>query len=186
MRVVRYAELAEIPWSNGLGVTREIIRDSESAGSATFDWRISIARLDGDAPFSPLPGIDRSLMALGPDGISLVVGDGDPQYLALHEVLRFRGEDEVRPVGVTRPNYDLNLMTRRDMASGNLSLLTVTDEATVSAAAGETAVAVLLDGAVRVEIDRQQHSLQHLDAVVATADDMRLSGTAVIALIRVR
>lgn len=106
MRIVRYAEAAEFPWSNGLGVTREIARSSESSDSAPFVWRISIARVDGDAPFSPLPGIDRSLMALGPDGVTLVVGDGDPQQLALHEVLHFRGEDEVRPIGVTTPNYD--------------------------------------------------------------------------------
>jgi len=138
MRVVRYAELAEIRWSNGLGATREVARNSEDSDSALFRWRISIARIDGDAPFSPLPGLDRSLMALGKDGVTLVVGDADPRHLALHEVVRFNGEDDVRPVGVTSPSLDLNLMTRRGAASGTMSLFTVGREATLPATQSET------------------------------------------------
>jgi environmental stress-induced protein Ves len=187
MRIVRYAELPEIPWSNGLGVTREIARSSEKLDSAAYDWRISIARIDGDAPFSRLPGIDRSLMALGNDGVTLVVGDGDPQHLALHEILRFDGEDDVRPVGVAAPNFDLNLMTRRDTASGYLSRVTVTGETTVGTPAGETSAAVLLDGELTVKIDRYRRCrLQLFDAVIATGGDMLLWGTAVIALVQVR
>lgn len=187
MEVVRYAELAEIPWSNGLGVTREVARKDEGSGSAAFLWRISIARIDGDAPFSALPGVDRSLMALGKDGVTLVVGNTDPRHLALHEIVLFKGEDDVRPVGITRPSLDLNLMTRRDMASGTMSLCTVTHEATLSVRPGDAAAAILLDGELTVDIDRQQQRrLQHLDAVIASGEDMLLRGAATIALLRVR
>lgn len=186
VEVVRYAELAEVPWSNGLGVTREVARNDDGSGNAAFLWRISIARIDGDAPFSALPGVDRSLMALGKDGFTLVVGDADPRHLALHEIVRFKGEDDVRPVGITGPSLDLNLMTRRDKASGTMALCTVTREATLRVRQGDTAAAILLDGALTVEIGRhQQRLLQPFDAAIATGEHMLLRGTATIALIRV-
>lgn len=186
MEIIRYAELAEIPWSNGLGVTREVARNDGGPGSAAFVWRISIARIDGNAPFSALPGVDRSLMALGEDGVTLVVGNADPRHLALHEIIRFKGEDDVRPVGITGPSLDLNLMTRRDLASGTMSLCTVTRETALSIPPGETAAAVLLDGALTAEADHHcQHQLQHLDAVIGAGEQLLLRGTATIVLLRV-
>ena len=56
--VVRFTELAVVPWRNGGGVTREILA-SGGSGSDGFDWRISIADVSEPGPFSAFPGFDR-------------------------------------------------------------------------------------------------------------------------------
>ena len=47
-----------VPWKNGGGVTRELLRLPAGSGD---DWtlRISVADIAADGPFSPFPGITR-------------------------------------------------------------------------------------------------------------------------------
>jgi hypothetical protein len=52
-------------WSNGLGWTREIAR---SPAVGDFDWRVSIAEVDRDAPFSVFPGVEREIVLLSATG----------------------------------------------------------------------------------------------------------------------
>src|SRR5690606_14777098 len=49
-------------WRNERGWTREIYRHPE--GSGDWEWRVSIAEVDQDAPFSTFPGCDRELVLL--------------------------------------------------------------------------------------------------------------------------
>src|SRR5450830_954266 len=85
--------LADIPaqlWRNGAGLTRPIASGLASiAGRATtrvpagtvphldaFDWRISLADIKGDGPFSAFPGIDRCAVLLGDSGITGITLSG--------------------------------------------------------------------------------------------------------------
>jgi environmental stress-induced protein Ves len=47
-----------MPWKNGGGETTEIAVFPDGAGLSDFDWRVSMARVDGDGPFSSFPGIE--------------------------------------------------------------------------------------------------------------------------------
>ncbi|MBM7325185.1 HutD family protein, partial [Agrobacterium sp. S2] len=49
-----------MPWKNGGGVTTEIIVHPAKASMADFDWRISMANVAQDGPFSIFPGVDRT------------------------------------------------------------------------------------------------------------------------------
>ena len=51
-----------MPWKNGGGTTAEIAAFPDGAGFNAFDWRISLAEVASDGPFSAFPGIDRTLM----------------------------------------------------------------------------------------------------------------------------
>ena len=53
-----------MPWKNGLGVTTEILIEPSDATIGNFDWRLSMARIDADGPFSSFPNIDRLLLVL--------------------------------------------------------------------------------------------------------------------------
>ncbi|MFI1585371.1 HutD family protein [Embleya sp. NPDC020630] len=68
------------PWRNGGGDTREIACEG-SAGpggdSADFGWRASIATIAADGPFSPFPGVDRTITLLAGDGVHLIADGGD-------------------------------------------------------------------------------------------------------------
>ncbi len=57
-----YATLPVTPWKNGAGATREII--AVPSVDAPFLWRASIATLQADGPFSPFPGVDRTIVLL--------------------------------------------------------------------------------------------------------------------------
>ena len=47
----------------------------EGASLDTFDWRISMARVASDGPFSEFPGIDRTLAVVEGSGMVLTIGD---------------------------------------------------------------------------------------------------------------
>src|SRR6202035_3919738 len=48
------ADYIAMPWRNGAGITHEIAR--EPAHGALFSWRLSLASLQVNGPFSPYPG----------------------------------------------------------------------------------------------------------------------------------
>ena len=103
---------------NGAGWTSEIARWPE--GDA-WDWRLSIAEVDEDAPFSALPGVERALVLLGGNGMRLRFDNGRCQEVAPpHGCLRFAGEGGVVGELVDGPTRDFNLMWRREACDAQL------------------------------------------------------------------
>jgi environmental stress-induced protein Ves len=49
-----------VAWLNGGGLTRELARGPVSSAQAEFGWRLSLADIERDGPFSSMPGCDRS------------------------------------------------------------------------------------------------------------------------------
>jgi len=98
-------------WKNGAGWTREIARWPETGD---WDWRLSIAEIEQDAPFSSFDGIERELVLLSGHGVRLRFDDGRcVQLEPPHGRLRFAGEDVVQGELVDGPTQDFNLMWRR-------------------------------------------------------------------------
>jgi environmental stress-induced protein Ves len=118
IEVIPANEYRRVRWRNGLGWTREIVRVPD--GDA-FDWRLSIAEIERDAPFSAFPGVDRELVLLSGNGLRLRFGDGRVQELPPpHGNARFAGEDAVTGELIDGPTTDFNLMWRRDAVAGAL------------------------------------------------------------------
>ena len=106
-------------WRNGAGWTREIYA-ARDAG-APWRWRLSIAEIDADAPFSSFPGVDRELVLLSGNGLRLRFADGEvADLLPPHDSLRFAGEREVAGELLDGPTTDFNLMWRRDAVDARL------------------------------------------------------------------
>jgi environmental stress-induced protein Ves len=110
----------QMPWKNGLGVTTELARFPE--GDAPFDWRVSIAKVDRDGPFSPFPGIDRAFLVLEGEGIRLVRPSSTTQ-LRRFEPFSFPGDDETIGELLAGPIRDFNVMTRRTVAESRLTIV---------------------------------------------------------------
>ena len=109
--ILRARDYARMRWKNGAGWTSEILRvpDQES-----WDWRLSIAEIDADAPFSAFPGIDRELVLLSGNGVRLRFEDGAVHtLLPPHDKLRFAGERALVGELVDGMTRDFNLMWRR-------------------------------------------------------------------------
>jgi uncharacterized protein len=102
----------QVPWKNGQGVTSELAI-SEGHGLANFTWRISIARVDKDGPFSDFRGLHRTLVLLEGQGLELC-HDGKTVD-RLERPLDFASFDGgSRTVGtlISGPITDFNVMSR--------------------------------------------------------------------------
>ena len=117
-RVIAANEYRRERWKNGTGWTREIVRTPETGD---WDWRLSIAEIEQDGPFSVFPGIDRELVLIRGNGLRLRFSDGEVHELQPpHARLRFAGEREVRGELLEGPTHDFNLMWRRDAVAAEL------------------------------------------------------------------
>ncbi|MFC5397194.1 HutD family protein [Bosea vestrisii] len=114
MRIIRAADCLVMPWKNGGGTTTEIAVAPEGASLDDFDWRISMAHVGQDGPFSSFPGIDRTLSVLTGAGITLAFGDGERVRLDRSSApYAFAADRAVDGMLVDGPIDDLNVMSRR-------------------------------------------------------------------------
>ena len=107
-----------VPWRNGGGSTREVaIEPPDGSLAQGFTWRVSIAGVAADGPFSHLPGVDRTLWLLRGAGMALDV-DGEPIRLERPlQRLDFAGERAVSARLLGGPTEDLNVMVTRALTS---------------------------------------------------------------------
>lgn len=112
--ILRAATLPAVPWKNGGGVTTEIARHPPGNAASDFAWRVSLARIACDGPFSLYPGIDRTLAVVSGGGLSLeIAGIGSEHLTAASAPLAFAGELSVHGRLSAEPIDALNVMTRR-------------------------------------------------------------------------
>lgn len=111
-------------------MTREIVVRPGGAGLDGFAWRVSIADVSADGPFSVFEGIDRVLVILAGHGLELRGPDHqlmrrlDEQFVPF----KFRGEDRVTASLVAGPSADFNVMTRRGIADAEVRVVRTSDE----------------------------------------------------------
>ncbi|WP_414627933.1 HutD family protein [Methylobacterium ajmalii] len=103
-----------MPWKNGGGETVEVAVHPAVPGLDGFDWRVSMATVAADGPFSCFPGIDRTLAVLDGAGLDLSVeGQGAHRLMPATAPLAFPGDVPAFARLVGGPVTDLNVMTRR-------------------------------------------------------------------------
>jgi environmental stress-induced protein Ves len=113
--LIPFAGLAPVPWKNGGGSTTEIAVNPPEAGFDDFDWRISLATISGDGPFSVFPDVERTLALVDGHGITLDI-DGDERVVVCKDepVLAFSGDSIVEAKLNRGPTTDFNVMTRSE------------------------------------------------------------------------
>ncbi|MFE2887589.1 HutD family protein [Streptomyces sp. NPDC059272] len=113
IRVLPASTRTAVPWKNGGGVTREIAAWPEGAGMADFGWRVSLAEVAADGPFSAFPDVDRTLTVVEGAGMDLTV-DGERRLVdTRYEPRDFRGDVPTDCVLLDGPVVNLNVMWRR-------------------------------------------------------------------------
>lgn len=102
-----------MPWANGLGTTAVVARVPDTDHWA---WRLSIADVVADGPFSSLPGVDRWIAVSDGAGMVLTVDGVDTTLTAASDAFAFDGGASTSCRLLDGPVHDLNLMLRRGAA----------------------------------------------------------------------
>jgi uncharacterized protein len=111
IEVIRYAQIAPVPWKNGHGMTTQLAIHPPSATTDDFDWRISIAQITQTAPFSSFTGIERCLAVLR--GSLRLIRERESVTLSPDSPsLYFAGDAAAIGEPVNGPVFDLNVMYR--------------------------------------------------------------------------
>ena len=159
VRPLPAADRAAVAWKNGGGVTREIAGFPQGAGMDTFAWRVSLAEVAADGPFSAFPGVDRTLTMVEGDGMELTVGTVAALVNSLYEPRDFAGDvaTDCRLLG--GPVVNFNVMWRRDALAVPPSVAVVRGRLPLTAPA--LVVALTADGA-----ETAGHTLGRYDAAL--------------------
>ena len=90
-----------------------------------FDWRISVANIDKDGPFSAYPGLDRTIMLLSGNGVRLQARDGSFDHCMKQpfEPFRFSGDVALDSTLIDGATQDFNVMTMRHGWSAQVHII---------------------------------------------------------------
>jgi environmental stress-induced protein Ves len=122
MRILRREDYKVMPWKNGGGTTTEIAVFPPDAGlgGKAFEWRVSIADVVQDGPFSKFAGYDRHIMLLDGHGMRLEIEEADAINLQPFRPVSFSGDWTVTGILTGGPVRDFNLMVARQFGRGSL------------------------------------------------------------------
>ena len=169
IETIHPSDFNEIPWKNGKGTTLELaINDGGTLDD--FDWRLSIATVAQDGPFSNFSGITRNLILIEGAGIILdhdILGhDGGKvtdTLTALLSVARFNGGNMTKGTLINGPIKDFNVMAKA--SKHDLKLDTYTNMQTVTITPCGICFVYSLDS--DTHMDDQRISAGHLLKVTA-------------------
>ncbi len=152
-RLIRPAGRRVMPWKNGGGSTAEIAVEPMGGDLAQgFDWRLSIATVERDGPFSAFAGYDRTIMLI--EGAGMVLDFGGGRTTCIAERFRpfdFAGEDAVECRLLGGPIRDFNLMLRRASHAAETHVVELGDEPLALATDGGSMVIHCLEGAAALD-----------------------------------
>lgn len=123
-QIIRANDLVASPWKNGGGVTREI---ASVAKNGALHWRLSIADVEKDGPFSLFPGLARILTVIDGPGMDLYTSDGVLQADPLRP-LGFAGDVTVHGRLRSGPVRNFNLIYDPEHVTPSVTVLTTPQE----------------------------------------------------------
>lgn len=202
--LIRFAELRPERWRNGGGTTVEIARSGTTAdhgcggttptdgttstGGTTgpgWDWRLSVADVVKEGPFSPFAGCERVLTVIEGEFMLLTV-DGAEQGLQKYRPFRFDGGAETSAALPEGPIRDLNLITGPGYR-GHVVILELSKKRPHPVFGGQHAV--LLQGtavATPAPGEAEGTALERLDTVVGNdAAPPEVTGRGFLAVVSV-
>lgn len=168
--LIRWEDHELVPWKNGLGMTREVANAQGADG--VMLWRISLATVDRDGPFSDFSGYKRIIMMLSGDGMTLDFGSHGRAVMdkpfqpvifdgAWPTSARLHG-------GATR---DLNVVTAQESLRSQVAVLEVPQEPMAVTPGGHLTFLHVLAGTVSA-------GNGETDWEMACAETLRIEGEA--------
>jgi len=106
---IRLQDTPVSPWKNGGGTTQSLV-----CWPSPSDWvfRMSVARIDSDGPFSEFKGVDRWFAVLSGEGVVLQFPERRVEVGALDTAVQFSGDLPCQCSLTNGPTVDFNLMVQ--------------------------------------------------------------------------
>ena len=190
LKLLHANDYKRVRWKNDGGWTTEIAREPADPAS-DFVWRISIADIESDGPFSSFPGVARELMLLAGSGIELDIDDAPPFRLSERfQRVRFEGESRVECRLLAGATRDFNVMTQRDAVRAEVMGRPLVGSMVLFPEAGVVWLAHLVSGAAEARTDGEAARIEIGDTLridFASRDDGRvvIEGGGEIVLVKV-
>ena len=158
-------------WQNGGGITHQLGRQDDEQGLL---WRVSIAEVASDGPFSRFDNIDRIIMLLEGNGFSLHGVGAKPQLLDTALMpFSFAGETPIQCTLLNGPVRDFNLMTRRTVVQAQLQVLAIGGTQQTLALSTQTLLYVAT-GSVDAVLGTEHITLQAQQTLILSNESRRL------------
>ena len=160
-------------WKNGGGKTTEIAKRLDAEAGADFIWRLSIAEIKQNGPFSVFPRIDRTLMLISGEGIELTFGDDGITHRIddLYSCLTFDGGLPAICKLIDGETTDFNIMTRQGVVTHDVDLLKNINGRQCIITHQETMLVFCLKGEVVLEAGAKRFSLTEYDMVEINSEE---------------
>jgi environmental stress-induced protein Ves len=149
MIILRESSFLTVPWKNGGGVTREILRAPPE--SDAFDWRLSLATIDLPGPFSAFDDYHRTLVLVRGAGVELNFSQhGTSRLSAVGQTVSFDGAWQTSCTLLDGPSTDLNLIVSKDRARSACRAVQLTATETLQTADWSELLVCCLSGSIRL------------------------------------
>lgn len=171
MDLLRATDRTTSAWKNGGGTTTEIAADPAGASLDDFAWRVSTAEVRTSGPFSRFDGIDRTLLLIRGQALSLRVAGMEPALLSPESPpFEFPGDAATEGEPIGGPITDLNVMTRRGQWRSRVRRLR-TSHGPVVVRAADATLMLALDGDLHILGTSGPAKLVRGDAVLLSAGE---------------
>jgi len=147
---LRETEYVTVPWKNGGGWTREILKVPADANA--FDWRLSLATIERPGPFSSFEGYDRTLILVRGAGVELDFGPNGRTVLSSPgQLAAFDGAWATQCALIDGTCSDLNLMVSQERAEALTRLIRPAAPEIIHTAGWEETLVCCIHGSAQVE-----------------------------------
>jgi uncharacterized protein len=189
LSLLKTSDYRRVRWKNDGGWTTEIAREPADSDD-DFRWRVSIADIESDGPFSTFAGVTRELMLLSGSGIELDIDDAPPQRLTERfQRVRFDGEARVGCRLLAGPTRDFNVMTKRDAVRAEVLARPLVGPMVLFAETNVVWLAHVFSGNAKVRADNDRTTLDigdtlRLDFATRDASRVVIEGAGEIVLVK--
>lgn len=147
-QIIPLEDIAPEPWRNGGGITRELLAWPTPQD---WDWRISVAEVEKNGPFSRYDGVERWFAVLGGAGVRLTLKGKNHELTAESPPLCFDGTEPCDCELIDGPTEDFNLMLKK--GRGHVRVVRVKEALDVEVPPGARVAVYAWDEPVTVQVD---------------------------------
>lgn len=171
LKIIDKTQFREMPWANGGGITTELFaRKDERSGHIL--WRLSLAGVAADGPFSHFANYNRILVLMMGHGLKLSHGDGTEHILAnVYDQATFPGDADTHATLTSGPVLDFNVITDRDRFRSVVTVMQNAKKKRVAAIASVLAIYAVDNELLITDPDKGRHVLQKGDLLLVDAPE---------------